>query len=36
MSSDHGATVVFNTDDMTMNRSCRKYASIGACANFEL
>jgi hypothetical protein len=31
MNSDHGAMVVFNTDDMTIKCLCRKYESIGMC-----
>jgi zinc finger SWIM domain-containing protein 3 len=31
MNSDHGAMVVFNTVDMTIKCSCRKYESIGMC-----
>jgi hypothetical protein len=35
MQSSHGATIVFNTADMTIKYSCRKYKSIGAYTNFE-
>jgi zinc finger SWIM domain-containing protein 3 len=36
MQSDHGATVVFNTEDMTTTCSCRKYESIGMYTDFGL
>jgi hypothetical protein len=35
MQSSHGATVVFNTADMTIKCSCRKYESVGVYTNFE-
>jgi zinc finger SWIM domain-containing protein 3 len=36
MQSSHGATVVFNTADMTIKCSCRKFESIGVYTNFDL
>lgn len=36
MQSSHGATIVFNTADLTIKCSCRKYESVGAYTNFEL
>jgi zinc finger SWIM domain-containing protein 3 len=36
MQSDHGAIIVFNTQDMTTTCSCRKYESIGMYTDFGL
>jgi zinc finger SWIM domain-containing protein 3 len=36
MQSDHGATVVFNSEDSTITCSCRKFEAIGMYMNFYL